>query len=777
MHADEPVGCRVRASESTALLFHRLLSYRNFASTAKVSHNTENNTESEDGISMFDWGTIGGGLLKGALPKVVEAIVRKINSKLNPSELEKTIKEAIASAKEQDDTQLPQKRVFYYCDDKQTDKFLAEVFKSSGVQEELEKPLKDGVSPNIPLLVEAFKRVAQNVNVNLNIVSLEVWIRKFTETYFQQTNAYLKYEIAKKEYLYQLIIRLDKIDFAGIDVRGQERDKLEKLENIFVMPHVLEKQPNEQIIDDNQKGNRAVSATELLSQSHSNKLVILGEPGSGKSTLMKYFAVKLAQQQFLELGLAEQANLLPILIRIRELAKHPENNILVYLENFIPLKFSIEIPKGFFDYWLQQGKAVILLDGLDEIAASKKRNAVIESIYALFNQDRYAQNRVIITSRPAGYKRELFLTEEFPHYQILPFDEDKINLFIQQWHNSRFPDPTESKSRQKRLKNILKQQERIKLLVRNPLLLTLIVLIHRYDGYRLPQRRHKVYDVAVETLLTSWERNIFDDDEESILINKLTHIKFEDLRPLMERVAYWAHSLVNNDNEEGYALMDRNALIKKLSDDIKKLKAIDELYQAEQEASNFIDYISERSGLLNEQGQDCYAFVHKTFQEYLCAKEINYQARNERDFEIVLKHIQDYLYDPHWREVLLLLIAIQEPNNIATAIKAILEHAKENEPSPYHNLLLAGSCLAEDPQNLKSSKNDPSKEILNQLVELELNNDSQFDNIRSLVFQTLCSLSQTEFAAPALELLESKKDLIAEERMEEYRSALGKPKR
>lgn len=99
-------------------------------------------------------------------------------------------------------------------------------------------------------------------------------------------------------------------------------------------------------------------------------------------------------------------------------------------------------------------------------------------------------------------------------------------------------------------------------------------------------------------------------------------------------------------------------LICQLSQDIKALKSI-ELYQAKEEAKRFLVFIRERTGLMNEQGEDCYAFVHKTFQEYLCAQEIIYQADNEDEFEIVLWHVRSHLHDQHWREVLLLLIGQQ----------------------------------------------------------------------------------------------------------------------
>ncbi|WP_287308822.1 MULTISPECIES: hypothetical protein [unclassified Okeania] len=69
--------------------------------------------------------------------------------------------------------------------------------------------------------------------------------------------------------------------------------------------------------------------------------------------------------------------------------------------------------------------------------------------------------------------------------------------------------------------------------------------------------------------------------------------------------------------------------------------------------------------------------MHKTFQEYLCAEEIDYQADNEGDFEIVLNSIREHLHESHWREVLLLLIAQQKPKKVAKAMRAILNHGSD----------------------------------------------------------------------------------------------------
>ncbi|NJL20171.1 MAG: hypothetical protein HC895_04005 [Leptolyngbyaceae cyanobacterium SM1_3_5] len=268
----------------------------------------------------------------------------------------------------------------------------------------------------------------------------------------------------------------------------------------------------------------------------------------------------------------------------------------------------------------------------------------------------YRLNRAIVTSRPAGYRRDFFRTEEFPHYELQPFNDDQMNLFIDKWYDSRVPDKAEAERRKDSLKKAFEGNDRIKLLARNPLLLTIVALIHRYQAV-LPKQRHKLYDKAVETLLLNWDKN-----KELTNHTALKYLELDDLRRLMESVAYWVHSQGNSGDSEGGTVIDRDELFQQLSRMIKQQKSI-ELYQAREEAKRFLEFICDRTGLMNEQGQECYAFVHKTFQEYLTTQEINYQRDNE-DFEIVLTHIENHLHDPHWREVLLLLVAQQAPKKL-----------------------------------------------------------------------------------------------------------------
>jgi hypothetical protein len=317
------------------------------------------------------------------------------------------------------------------------------------------------------------------------------------------------------------------------------------------------------------------------------------------------------------------------------------------------------------------------------------------------------------------------------------------------------------------LKKALSQHDRIKLLARNPLLLTIIALIHRYQAF-LPKERYKLYDKAVETLITNWDKNKELSNHEV-----LEYLGLDDLRRLMENLAYWIHKQGGTGEREGGTLIDRDELLKQLSQTIKTQKQI-ELHCARKEAKRFVDFMRDRTGLLNEQGQDCYAFVHKTFQEYLCAQEINYQADNEGDFDIVLNHIADHLHDPHWREVLLLLIAQQKPKKAARAIRAILDNHSDYEQWLHRDLFFAGSCLAENPRDLKVADNSLPTEILESLVKLEVSNSWQvIYKIRDRVFQILCSLNETDFKAQVLQLLQDRANLINKVRLQKYRAALG----
>ncbi|MHC5746492.1 MAG: NACHT domain-containing protein, partial [Nostoc sp.] len=725
--------------------------------------------------------TIAGSVGKAVFPE----IVKKINSELNPTDLEKALKAGVQSAQEWDANQDSDKHLFFRCTPKDARELVERFFKDTGVQEELQKPFTEKTTPNLQVLIKIFHKItSEKPNLEFRDESIEHWLKKFADAYFEHTNTYLKFQIAKSDYLKQLLGYFDGVEFVGIKVKTKEEEKFAKLPQIFVMPNVVEQvevresiglklnrdlaleetanlQPQQNLLWEQQSSGKKFSAKELLKESIRNKFVVLGEPGIGKTTLMSYFAVMLAEQQTEKLGLSADLELLPILIRIRDLGKASTKNLLEYVRNFANSIHVKELPKGFFEHWLEDGRALILLDGLDEIAKPSDRHEFVKIIHSFLGQ--YSQNRAIITSRPAGYSREFFGTDEFPHYHLEKFDDSQIDLFIQQWYNSRLPNnPEKAQQLQESLKKALAAQERIKLLARNPLLLTIIALIHRYDA-RLPRYRYELYKQAVDTLLINWDVN------KGIESWKLNYIKLDDIKTLMQHLAYWIHAQGKTGDQEGGTLIDKDELITQLSQDICECNYQVKSHQAKAEAERLVEHITERCGLLNEQGQDRYAFVHKTFQEYLAGEEI--RDRQSGDFNEVLNHIRDYLHNSHWREVLLLLIAQQNPKNSKRIIDEILQQETPYEEWLHRNLFFVGTCLAED---LKLSDGNLITDILQKLVKLEVSNSCLVsEKVKSQVFQILCNLNETQFQAQALQLLKASADLIDKERLREYRAVLG----
>lgn len=781
---------------------------------------------------------LGGWLGEFATLKIAETLLTGVRSQLNPQDLDKALNAATKTAQEQ------HKRLFYRCPPDFIPRFLAQFFKGAGLVE-LQKPLNNQGTPDVDYLVVAFTKAAkQDSKMNQIDESLvQPWMEVFVRTYFQRTTEYLRFQVAKADYCEQLVNWFDDVKFAGISVAGQEIEKSEHLAQIFVMPDVVEEQQKWEILHFSGYGSlenhqpdllrelknragRRFNAQQLLSgeiehntlafselvpldacRSGNNipqrksrpKIVLLGAPGSGKTTLMSYFAVMLAQQNNVStdsaavdhsnphqpplkrgeigelhnrdsdknaLGLNTTIDWLPILIKIRDLARQPDISILDYARQFAEDTMAVKaLPEGFFDYWLEDGRALILLDGLDEVAEDAKRYQVVQRIENFLGQ--YNQNRAIITSRPAGYKRDFFKTQEFPHYQLQPFNDDQIEEFINRWYDSRVPDKAEAERRKQSLRTALSDNPRIQLLARNPLMLTIIALIHRYQAH-LPKERYKLYDKAVETLLTSWDAN-----KELTNQTELKYLELDDLRRLMEILAYWIHTQGSSEDKEGGTLIEKDDLIDQLSREIQTLKQI-QRYEAKKEAERFVNFIRERTGLLNEQGQDYYAFVHKTFQEYLCAQEIDYQADNEGDFDIILDHIREHLHDSHWREVLLLLIAQQKPKKAAKAIRAILQNKSEYELWLHRDLFWAGTLLTENIKGLKGADKGLVEEIFAGLVELEVSDEARVGRrVSQQVYEIFCHLNETEFEQQALEFLKARAEMIDKGRLLKYRAVLG----
>ncbi|MCG6869750.1 MAG: NACHT domain-containing protein, partial [Gammaproteobacteria bacterium] len=438
-----------------------------------------------------------------------------------------------------------------------------------------------------------------------------------------------------------------------------------------------------------------ISVNEALAEHR--RLVVLGDPGSGKTTLLRYVALRYArdlaegsQHVREKLGL-DESGWLPVFLPLRQIGRylaehHPRDDgteghalLLQFLIQVLK-KERIEVPANFFDEWLYGGRAAILLDGLDEVADPDLRRRVSRLVDAFTRA--YGQCRFVVTSRIVGYIDASRLSEGYATTTVRDFSMEDVKRFLSQWHRlvaigQMGPGETAETSavnHTRQLLEAIERNDRVRELAINPLMLTVIALIHR-DRVKLPDRRAELYQEAVDVLLGKWDeaRGI----QEPLVLNDRP-FDISDRRLVLQHVALTLH-------EKAVKEIDCEPLRELLSGQLDT-DATD-AREREAMASRFLSVIQERTGLLIARAEDTYAFSHLTFQEYLAALAI---AGRDDYVEYSLRHTAD----EWWREVILLAagyLSTQSKEKTTRLIRSIAD--SPSEPEPYHNLVLAAECL------------------------------------------------------------------------------------
>jgi len=208
-------------------------------------------------------------------------------------------------------------------------------------------------------------------------------------------------------------------------------------------------------------------------------LVILGDPGLGKSTLLKYLAVKITK---LRDGKDLFANTIPLYIRISDYADYFKKNKKTLYE------FITEHDKQYkhiFKEGFELSNLLLLMDGLDEITDTPLRIKVTEQVMDLIA--RYPYNRYVATSRIVGYQ-ESKLGSDFKHFKLMPFNQEKIKLFSEQWYKSIAQhtdnDIDNAIEQADSLHSSIFRSPSVIRLATNPLLMTIIAMIHYNTDFR-----------------------------------------------------------------------------------------------------------------------------------------------------------------------------------------------------------------------------------------------------------------------------------------------------
>ncbi|BAY17961.1 putative signal transduction protein containing Nacht domain [Anabaenopsis circularis NIES-21] len=405
--------------------------------------------------------------------------------------------------------------------------------------------------------------------------------------------------------------------------------------------------------------------------------VILGDPGAGKTTLLEYWTVICAEQQAeKELGItaANGTPILPIFVRLRdfatELAKRPQDYNLIDYFCTRCHKLELTISRRFFEEALEEKRCLVCLDGLDEVGSDRIK--IRDAVKALVT--RYPGNRYIVTSRIVGYEEAPLDHNDFVHHTILKLTIDDIREFVNKWYKLREPDLQERNKQINHLIATIEREKRIQNLAENPLLLTIITLVHRIEA-ELPNERVKLYEKCITALVENWEKvkDLSIEEKQSRFYNYRQR--------LLERLAYELHTKAEEPGKlqtvkEG----NLEELLTSFLNNPNDLGLINNYETARKEAKDFVRFIQERTGLLTEIGDGVFSFPHLTFQEYLTACDIK-KRRIRYGIDGIWTEIEKHLHKPHWREVILLLLgSLNNYDDFPTELlQKILDQGKKDQ--------------------------------------------------------------------------------------------------
>lgn len=399
-------------------------------------------------------------------------------------------------------------------------------------------------------------------------------------------------------------------------------------------------------------------------------MVLLGDPGSGKSTLIAWAAWKLASQYDAPGTWSRQlGRRIPLPIVLRELRIGPDIDWDKLLAMFVQTSIGRPLTLTRLQRLLEDGEAMLMLDGLDEITSPAIRRALRDAVFE--GLDRYPGCRWLMTSRVVGYEDVPFHSRQ-PHAAaesgrpdderkttlryVAPFDEGRIEAFSRQWFLLREPVEPRANALAAEFMVALRADAGTHSLARVPNLLTMMALIYRVRA-RLPHGRALLYEEIAQAYL------------ETIDFFRRIETRSEPLRDKKRWLARVAFEMQQQRASRGEVARRANSEIYANGEQVRSWVEAAMRETAPQEsrldAQGFVDYLGRRTGLLLPRGEDRFAFMHLSFQEYFAAEYLRQQivspgwVQNTAaavDARASQQALKAYARSAEWRETLVFLM-------------------------------------------------------------------------------------------------------------------------
>jgi len=418
---------------------------------------------------------------------------------------------------------------------------------------------------------------------------------------------------------------------------------------------------------------------EVVADPEARKLVVLGDPGSGKSLLLKVLALAWAEHAEPKEG----NGALPLLIELRDYARlrheHAVEGFLDYLRKAQSLPWHL--PSAALEHWLDNNPSRVMFDGLDEVFDPALRREVTTAIHRF--ADAFPQAQILVTSRVIGFQHQSWRDWGFRLFMLQELDPEQREEFLSRWHRAAYDDAARGESKRALLAEAITHSPAIQQLSGNPLLLTMMAILNRTQ--ELPRDRAELYSQCARLLLHQWKTEDAFATDPGL---KKASLDYKDKRGLLMEVAWRLQA-----SPKGLAgnLIEENDLEATLADGLRDFPDV----RAEGAARALIEQLRGRNFILCAVGSSNYAFVHRTFLEYFCAEAIvdRFQRKQTLSLEQLKSEIFAHWPEETWHEVLTLVAGLIEPTFVQAILLWLLE-----QPDPDQTcdpIFLAARCVGE----------------------------------------------------------------------------------
>lgn len=496
------------------------------------------------------------------------------------------------------------------------------------------------------IAVKGISKDVEEISINSTLSTQEIIeIKKILENQFRDK---FNLENFKSDYIKNLINNISELNFIGLGIDPSiKKGKRKQLDSIFVKPFFrfssefhrnkeTKKNKEKKILEESiflDEEEELITFKNLFDRPYN--YVILGNPGSGKSLLIKSIILYISSKQK-EFNNNDIFTYIPFRLELKSYLSYKKlrgGNILKYLTSLLEEEYSITgILEENLSKVLKDEKSILFFDGLDEIFnVSDKINIKndIENFHNLF-----PKIKSITTSRHIGYNEAKLNEENFCELNILSFNLGQIKEYVSRWYSL---EEENIETRNLEISDFVSKMNSVdQELLSNPLLLSLIVILYR-NNLKIPDSKLEIYQSCTNTLVDKWDasKNLDIQIDHKILQKK--EVIFSDL-------AFWQYEVLSSSEPEityykVKTIVSKSLLRKKVADDDN----------CGQLADIFLTYALNRSIYFDNN------FTHKTFLEYYTAFWIYSNIEMKHKIQERNEIIKKYITNPFWSIVLELL--------------------------------------------------------------------------------------------------------------------------